>query len=80
AIFIPLPNAIDDHQTANAKYLSEAGAAILLKQSDLTAETLAQQIKTLCKNLPERRVIAQTLAYLNATDTVAKFCIAEAKA
>ncbi|MFI3123774.1 MAG: undecaprenyldiphospho-muramoylpentapeptide beta-N-acetylglucosaminyltransferase [Methylococcales bacterium] len=80
AIFIPLPNAIDDHQTANAKYLTESGAAILLKQSDLTAENLAQQIHCLCENLPERRAISETLAYLNATETVANFCISEAKA
>ncbi len=80
AIFIPLPNAIDDHQTANAKYLSESGAAILLKQSDLTAENLAQKIRCLCENLSERRAISQTLAYLNATETVAQICIAEAKA
>jgi UDP-N-acetylglucosamine--N-acetylmuramyl-(pentapeptide) pyrophosphoryl-undecaprenol N-acetylglucosamine transferase len=79
AIFIPLPNAIDDHQTANAKYITEAGAAILLKQSDLIAENLAQKIEELCKNLPERRAIAQTLSYLNATETVANFCISEAK-
>ncbi|MDD2863557.1 MAG: UDP-N-acetylglucosamine--N-acetylmuramyl-(pentapeptide) pyrophosphoryl-undecaprenol N-acetylglucosamine transferase, partial [Methylococcales bacterium] len=79
AIFIPLPNAIDDHQTANAKYLTEAGAAILLKQRDLTAENLAQQIEKLCENLPERRAISQSLAYLNATETVANFCISEAK-
>jgi UDP-N-acetylglucosamine--N-acetylmuramyl-(pentapeptide) pyrophosphoryl-undecaprenol N-acetylglucosamine transferase len=79
AIFIPLPNAIDDHQTANAKYLTEAGAAILLKQSDLTAENLAQQIEKLCEDLPKRREIAQSLAYLNATETVANFCISEAK-
>ena len=80
AIFIPLPNAIDDHQTANAKYLSESGAAILLKQSDLTAENLSQQIRCLCENLLERRAISETLAYLNATETVANFCISEAKA
>ena len=79
AIFIPLPNAIDDHQTANAKYLTEAGAAILLKQNDLTAENLAQQIEKLCENLPQRREIARSLAYLNATETVANFCISEAK-
>ena len=79
AIFIPLPNAIDDHQTANAKYLTEAGAAILLKQSDLTSRLLVQQIEKLCGNLPERRAIAQTLAYLNATETVANFCISEVK-
>ncbi|GDX84999.1 UDP-N-acetylglucosamine--N-acetylmuramyl-(pentapeptide) pyrophosphoryl-undecaprenol N-acetylglucosamine transferase [Methylococcaceae bacterium] len=80
AIFIPLSSAIDDHQTANAKYLTDFGVAILVKQSDLTAENLVQQIRFLCENLPERRAISQTLAYLNATETVAQFCIAEAKA
>lgn len=35
AILIPLPHAIDDHQTANARFLEEAGAAILLPQSEL---------------------------------------------
>jgi UDP-N-acetylglucosamine--N-acetylmuramyl-(pentapeptide) pyrophosphoryl-undecaprenol N-acetylglucosamine transferase len=79
AIFIPLPNAIDDHQTANAKYLTEAGAAILLKQSDLTAHNLAQQIEETLRLLAQRREIAQSLAYLNATETVANFCISEAK-
>jgi UDP-N-acetylglucosamine--N-acetylmuramyl-(pentapeptide) pyrophosphoryl-undecaprenol N-acetylglucosamine transferase len=79
AIFIPLPSAIDDHQTANAKYLTEAGAAILLKQSDLTAKNLAQQIEKLCENLAQRQEIARSLAYLNATETVANFCISEAK-
>lgn len=79
AIFIPLPNAIDDHQTANAKYLTETGAAILLKQSDLSAEKLAVQIEILCANLPQRREIAKSLAYLNATQNVAEIIIAEAK-
>ncbi|WOJ94952.1 undecaprenyldiphospho-muramoylpentapeptide beta-N-acetylglucosaminyltransferase [Congregibacter variabilis] len=35
SILIPLPYAIDDHQTANARFLSDAGAAVLLAQSDL---------------------------------------------
>lgn len=79
AIFVPLPTAIDDHQTANATYLTDAGAAILLKQKELTASSLAKQIENLCENLSERRVIAQTFAYLNATETVANVCISEAK-
>lgn len=79
AVFIPLPNAIDDHQSANARYLTDAEAAILLKQSDLTAENLAKQIEILCANLPQRREIAQSLAYLNATQTVAEIIVAEAK-
>ena len=79
AIFIPLPNAIDDHQTQNAHYLTQVNAAILLKQSDLTAQTLVNAIQLLCENLHQRRAIAQSFAYLEATIDVAKFCIAEAK-
>lgn len=41
AIFVPLPHAVDDHQTANANYLARADAAFLLPQSQLTPSTLA---------------------------------------
>ena len=44
SILVPLPSAVDDHQTANARYLSEAGAAVLILQSELGAEFLASQI------------------------------------
>jgi UDP-N-acetylglucosamine--N-acetylmuramyl-(pentapeptide) pyrophosphoryl-undecaprenol N-acetylglucosamine transferase len=37
AILIPFPHAVDDHQTANARYLADNGAALLVQQSDLTA-------------------------------------------
>ncbi|MEE8408474.1 MAG: undecaprenyldiphospho-muramoylpentapeptide beta-N-acetylglucosaminyltransferase [Myxococcota bacterium] len=40
AILVPYPSAVDDHQTANALTLSDAGAAIHLPQSELTAERL----------------------------------------
>ncbi len=79
AIFIPLPSAIDDHQTYNAHYLTQVNAAILLKQADLTVQTLVESIQLLCENLPQRRALAQSFAYLDATSDVAKFCIAEAK-
>ena len=40
AILIPLPHAIDDHQTQNARVLANAGAAVLLPQSEATPERL----------------------------------------
>jgi UDP-N-acetylglucosamine--N-acetylmuramyl-(pentapeptide) pyrophosphoryl-undecaprenol N-acetylglucosamine transferase len=41
AILIPYPFATDDHQTANASVLADAGAAWLIQQRALTAETLS---------------------------------------
>jgi len=46
AIFIPLPNAIDDHQRANADALRDAGAAWRLDQAGLTPEDLAAKIES----------------------------------
>jgi UDP-N-acetylglucosamine--N-acetylmuramyl-(pentapeptide) pyrophosphoryl-undecaprenol N-acetylglucosamine transferase len=50
AIFIPLPNAIDDHQRANADALAELGAAWRLDQAGLTPQMLATRIETLLMN------------------------------
>lgn len=48
AVCIPLPQAVDDHQTANAQTLVDAGAAEILPQSQLSAETLAEKIRARC--------------------------------
>lgn len=44
SILVPLPGAIDDHQTANASALARAGAAWLMPQAQLTAEALSRQV------------------------------------
>ena len=44
---MPYPHAVDDHQTRNAQFLSGAAAAVLLPQSQLTADTLAAQLEAL---------------------------------
>ncbi len=49
AVFVPLPHAVDDHQTANARYLTDAGAAILCPQATLTPDTLAEQLSPLMR-------------------------------
>lgn len=41
SVLVPYPHAVDDHQTGNARYLSDAGAAVLMPQRELTAEKLA---------------------------------------
>lgn len=45
AICVPLPHAIDDHQTANARQLVDAGAGWLLPESELSAESLATLLR-----------------------------------
>lgn len=47
AIFVPLPHAVDDHQTANARTLTMHDAAILLPQSELTPQRLSDELNQL---------------------------------
>jgi len=49
ALFVPLPIAVDDHQTVNAKYLSDKGGAIILPQAALE-DSLLTQIRELCES------------------------------
>jgi UDP-N-acetylglucosamine--N-acetylmuramyl-(pentapeptide) pyrophosphoryl-undecaprenol N-acetylglucosamine transferase len=47
AILVPLPHAIDDHQTANARALTDCGGARLLPQSTMTAESVQDLLRDL---------------------------------
>ncbi|MBD9354475.1 undecaprenyldiphospho-muramoylpentapeptide beta-N-acetylglucosaminyltransferase [Methylomonas albis] len=80
AIFVPLLHAIDDHQTANAQYLTEAGAALLLPQPELNAESLRKTIEQAMTSLNSMSRAAKAKARLAATRTVADICVAEAAA
>ena len=40
-MLVPYPYAVDDHQTRNARFLSERGGAVLLQQKELTPQKLA---------------------------------------
>ena len=73
AAFVPYPHAVDDHQTENARFLTEAGAAWLLPQSGLTPESLAQWLSGLTREeLTARAVRAHALAKPEATARVAE--------
>ena len=75
AVLVPFPYAVDDHQTTNAAFLSDTGAAWCMQQKDLTAESLAAHIASLTrKQLAAMSAKAHALAKPEATKTVADIC------
>jgi UDP-N-acetylglucosamine--N-acetylmuramyl-(pentapeptide) pyrophosphoryl-undecaprenol N-acetylglucosamine transferase len=82
AILVPFPYAVDDHQTANARFLERDGAALIIQQRDLTAQSLAERLREL---LPDRRRLlamaeaARDLARIDAAEQVALLCLEQAK-
>lgn len=75
AIFVPLPSAVDDHQTANAHYLADVGAARICPQANLSAESLAQTLAPLMQRevLLQMAIQARKQAQPQATALVADF-------
>lgn len=75
AVLVPFPFAVDDHQTGNAEFLADAGAAWLIQQKDLTADTLAALIAGLDRTtLAAMSARARALAKPDATRQVADIC------
>jgi UDP-N-acetylglucosamine--N-acetylmuramyl-(pentapeptide) pyrophosphoryl-undecaprenol N-acetylglucosamine transferase len=75
AVFVPFPSAVDDHQTTNARFLSDHGAAQLIAQKDLTPEKLAQlllksELSVLC-SIGQK---AKTMQKIHATEAVVQAC------
>ncbi|MCC6880233.1 MAG: UDP-N-acetylglucosamine--N-acetylmuramyl-(pentapeptide) pyrophosphoryl-undecaprenol N-acetylglucosamine transferase, partial [Rhodocyclaceae bacterium] len=80
SVLVPFPHAVDDHQTGNARFLSEAGAAILLPQKELTPEKLAALLGELTRGqLAGMAEKARTLAKPEATRAVAEACMEVAR-
>ncbi len=78
SILVPFPYATDDHQTGNAGYLADAGAAVLLPQPELTAERLAERLAAYSTDRPvllEMASRARELARPDAARQVAGFCL-----
>jgi UDP-N-acetylglucosamine--N-acetylmuramyl-(pentapeptide) pyrophosphoryl-undecaprenol N-acetylglucosamine transferase len=81
ALLIPFPFAVDDHQTGNARYLEEAGAAWIIQQSDLKKDDLVKILrnKTDRSSLLEMALKARSVAKPNASIDVAKICLESMK-
>lgn len=76
SLMVPFPFAVDDHQTTNALYLVESGAAFLVQQKTLSVETLAGIISGLSREeCLSMAIKAQQLGKPNATADVAKVCM-----
>ena len=76
SILVPFPHAVDDHQTANARFLSSRGAAILLPQTELTPRSLARVIGSLDRpKLLEMARKARALGKPDAARVVSERCM-----
>jgi UDP-N-acetylglucosamine--N-acetylmuramyl-(pentapeptide) pyrophosphoryl-undecaprenol N-acetylglucosamine transferase len=78
AILVPFPHAVDDHQTANARFLVERGAAVLVPQSDLSPSRLAEMLQQFSANRAVLLQMAQAgraCSIPDADETVARLCL-----
>lgn len=79
AILVPFPAAVDDHQTRNAGWLAETGAAQVVAEAGLTGAELANRIATLGSNgrgkLLAMAEAARARAVTDAAERVAALCL-----
>ena len=76
SVLVPFPQAVDDHQTANARYLADQGAARLVRQAELTVEGLAALLLGLDRAaLAAMAARAKALGKPEATRVVADRCV-----
>jgi UDP-N-acetylglucosamine--N-acetylmuramyl-(pentapeptide) pyrophosphoryl-undecaprenol N-acetylglucosamine transferase len=83
AILVPLPDAPGDHQTANARRLAAAGAAVMIPDGELDADRLAAALDRLIEDPSTRRamgVAARSLARPDAAQAVAALAEEHARA
>jgi len=78
ALLIPLPSAIDDHQTANARWLVNGNAARLLPQATLDAQLLATHLRELIENRNLLQAVSRAMKLLAKPESatlVADICV-----
>lgn len=78
-ILVPSPNVVADHQMKNAKVLGDAGGAVVIPESEATAEKLHQTIMGLLndrKKLNGMGKIMESMAVENATDEITSIVLA----
>jgi UDP-N-acetylglucosamine--N-acetylmuramyl-(pentapeptide) pyrophosphoryl-undecaprenol N-acetylglucosamine transferase len=83
AVLVPFPAAVDDHQTANARYLSERGAALLIPESELEpvrlAHTLVELVSKDAAELTRMSAAARASAQLGTANELAGVCVEQSR-
>jgi UDP-N-acetylglucosamine--N-acetylmuramyl-(pentapeptide) pyrophosphoryl-undecaprenol N-acetylglucosamine transferase len=82
AVLIPYPYATADHQTANARFMEQAGAAIVIPDRELTPARLAQEVGRLLADPSRLAAMArasETMARPNAASEIAHEILAAAR-
>ena len=77
AIFVPLPHAVDDHQTKNAQDLLNKKAAVIIPQNELNADKVSDYLQTFSQNremLSKMSENSKRTAIIDATERVASVC------
>ncbi len=83
AIFVPFPWAVDDHQTANARPMADAGAAALIPETELSDESLAGLLRQWLSSrddLLKRALKSRELARPDALQRITNYCLEAAGA
>jgi UDP-N-acetylglucosamine--N-acetylmuramyl-(pentapeptide) pyrophosphoryl-undecaprenol N-acetylglucosamine transferase len=76
SVLVPFPHAVDDHQTSNARYLSERNAAVLIPQGEFTAAKLAALLADFTREkLVAMARAAREAARPGATRALAEVCM-----
>ena len=78
AVFVPYPAAVDDHQTANATPMMQAGAAAVIQEADLNDASLADELQRWLASrtdLLERAKRARQLAQPQALQRITELCL-----
>ncbi|HYR23345.1 MAG TPA: undecaprenyldiphospho-muramoylpentapeptide beta-N-acetylglucosaminyltransferase [Chthoniobacterales bacterium] len=75
SILIPFPYAADDHQTRNAEIFARGGAAFVLKESELTPESLTQKIREMISHPEQLRRMREKSAQLAPRDAANRVAV-----
>jgi len=78
AVLVPFPHAVDDHQTRNAQFLVEAGAAMLMPEAGTSAQLLAATLNSLMADrgkLLSMAEMARAVSVPDSADRVARLCL-----